>query len=116
MKNNLIIKLFFLAATFVCAEQLQAQDQKKPSDRNFQEELKKIKEKQAERKVFLMQMQDQKINSSETNQDIFNPAKSSVLNFQINTKPVIQVNQIERTKPSETPMRKPVKLARPDSQ
>jgi hypothetical protein len=57
MKRSLIIYCLFLSASFILGSSIQAQQQKKPSERSFTSELIKIKQIQAARNTTIREIQ-----------------------------------------------------------
>lgn len=109
MKKSFSIYTLFLAiASFGCFY-AQAQEQKKPSERSFTDEIKKVKQIQTTRNTMIRQMPQpaENIPVSNTDKQVTNEVGSNQSTNSTTTKEKTQ--QEVTTKPSAGPMKQPRK-------
>lgn len=94
MKNSFIIYILFIMVSLVTGLSANSQDQKKPSERSFAQEISKIKQIQKERAKLIEQTKTQTAENTST----------VPVNTQ-NQNP-IRVESSQRSKPSSGAMRK----------
>ena len=113
MKKKLVLYTLFLSISFFLSLAIQAQEQKKPSERSFAAEINKIKQIQAARNTTIRQIQQPTENTLVSNTDnrITNePGSIQSSNTNSNTSKE-NAQQAVTTKPSSGVMRQPRKPA-----
>ena len=99
MKNSFIIYILFIIVAMASGINAKSQDQKKPSERSFAQEMSKIKKIQTERAKLIDQTKTQTATSGSVEAV---PVKTDNQNSQ-------KVQPAQATKPSSGEMRKPGK-------
>ena len=109
MKKNFILYTLFLTIASFGWFCVQAQQQLKPSERSFKEEISKVKQKQATRDTMIRQMPQPAENMpvSNTDKQVINETGSNQSGNTNSTKEKTQ--QEVTTKPSSGPMKQPRK-------
>lgn len=101
MKNSFIIYILFVTVGLASGVSAKSQDQKKPSERSFTQEMSKIKTIQTERAKLIDQTKTQTAETATRSAETV-PVKTENQNSQ-------KVQQAQATKPSSGEMRKPGK-------